>query len=70
MKTPEEKLDLANRAIVHVLRRIRSEETVRYHLGFGTQSFALLTEAAAAIAEEPVEQVREFFAGPPTSKKP
>ncbi|HRQ87329.1 MAG TPA: hypothetical protein PLA50_00920 [Bacteroidia bacterium] len=49
------------RAIRHVLEQIRDNERVGYLLGFGTQSFALLTEAAATLFDEPLEEVRENF---------
>jgi hypothetical protein len=61
MATQEEQIELAKKAISHVLRRIRDDKATRYQIGFGTQSFALLTEAAAALFDEPVDKVREMF---------
>jgi hypothetical protein len=54
--------DKAKRAIEHVLRIMNENHEVGYHLGLGTQSFALLTEAAAALWGEPVDQVRHKLA--------
>lgn len=53
----------AAQAIKHVLTRIREEEPVAYHLGYGTQSFALLTEAFASLTGEPIEKVRAWTLG-------
>lgn len=63
MATEEEKIELSKKAVSHVLNRIRDDEATRYQIGFGTQSFVLLTEAAAALFDEPVEKVREHFMG-------
>lgn len=57
----EEKNEKAKKAIVHVLRRIKREDKVRYHLGFATEAFDLLTEAAAALFNEPLERVVEQY---------
>lgn len=53
----------AKRAIVYLLKRIRSEAHVADAIGYGTESFDLLTEAAAEMCGEPVEKVRDFYAG-------
>lgn len=60
--TDAEKIEKAQRAVSYLLNRIRNDEAVRYHF-VGTQSFDLLTEAAAALFGEPVEKVREHFGG-------
>lgn len=49
------------RAIVHTLDQIRSRPEVRYQLGFGTKTFALLTEAAALLFNEPVEKIQQYY---------
>ena len=51
----------AKRAIRHALERIRNHPEVGYYLGIGTQTFSLLTEAAATLYGEPVEKVRKHF---------
>lgn len=51
----------AKQAITHVLKQIRYNEKVGYHLGIGTQSFSLLTEAAATLHGEPVDVVRARY---------
>jgi hypothetical protein len=61
MATQEEQIEKSKKAISHVLNRLREDDALRYQLGFGTQSFELLTEAAAALFDEPVEQVRAHF---------
>jgi hypothetical protein len=51
----------ALKAILYVLRRIRDEKDVAERLGFCTENFQLLTEAAAALTDEPVEKIRVHF---------
>ena len=53
----------AKQAIRHVLNRIRNEYNVADIIGYGTQTFDLLTEAAATLHNEPVERVRKYYAG-------
>jgi len=55
-KSPSE---LAGDAIKHVLRRIQEDEATRNCLGACTESFAKLTEAAAALFEQDVDFLRE-----------
>lgn len=55
-------LEQAKKAIRHALMQIKDNPKVAYHLGVGTQTFALLTEAFATIFERPVEEVRHGFA--------
>lgn len=54
--------ETAKKAVTHVLRQIRNHPHVGWYLGFGTQSFELLTAAAAAAHGEPLEQVQAHFA--------
>lgn len=58
-------VEQALRAIDHVLLRIRHDATLAYYLGLGTESFARLTEAYAALTGHPVEAVRRNCAGQP-----
>ncbi len=51
----------ARQALKHMLERIREHPEIGYFCGYGTQTFALLTEAAATLFNEPVAQVREHF---------
>lgn len=51
----------AKKAILHLLRRINDDPYIGWYLGFGTQSFSLLTEAYSTLTNQPVEQVREEF---------
>jgi hypothetical protein len=51
----------AKRAIAHVLGQIRDNPHVGWYLGYGTQSFTLLTEAAATLWGKPLEEVRRAF---------
>jgi hypothetical protein len=53
--------DQAKRALRHVLEQIRDNPKVGYEMGFGSQSFALVTEAFATLTGEPVEEVREIY---------
>lgn len=57
----EELIEKSRKAILHVLEQIRTNPEVRYHLGFATQSFTLLTEAAAGFLGEPVEKVQAHY---------
>jgi hypothetical protein len=53
----------ARKAIKHTLAQIRDNYQVGYHMGVGTQSFALLTEAAATLfGESDIEKLRKEFA--------
>jgi hypothetical protein len=52
----------AKEAITYVLNRVRSDRSVRKAIGFGTQAFSLLTEAAATLHNQPIGNVREFYA--------
>ena len=61
--TDAEKIKKAQQAISHVLNRIRDSQTAAEVFGFGTQSFALLTDAAAALYDKPVEPLRDYFSG-------
>lgn len=60
-KTPLEK---SRTAILHVLNRIHTDPATGWYLGLGTESFALLTEAYAALSsnEATLATVRECFA--------
>lgn len=63
MPTNEEKIVAAQKAVSHLLQRMNEDEQTRYQIGFGTQSYVLLTEAAAALFDEPIEKVREHYKG-------
>jgi hypothetical protein len=56
---PEEQ---ARRAIRHVLVRIRDDSSVGYYLGQASQSFALLTEAYAALTGRDAAEVCRTYA--------
>lgn len=62
-------LEQAKKAIVHTLEQIRNKPEVGYYLGELTETFGLLTEAAAILFGEPVEKVREFYR-PQNPRKP
>lgn len=53
--------DQAMNAILYVLGRIRDEGDVGSHLGRGTQTFAMLTEALASITGKPIAEIREAY---------
>lgn len=55
---PEEQ---ARRAIAHTLGRIRDHQVIGYHMGLGSQSFDLLTEAYASLTGIQVAEVRRQF---------
>jgi hypothetical protein len=54
-------LDQAKQAILHTLAQIRANPALGWYAGEGTQTFALLTKAAATLYLEPVERVRDFY---------
>lgn len=55
-------LQQAQLALGHILSRIRNDDRVGWYLGFGTESFALATEAYATLTGKPVLAVRTAFA--------
>lgn len=59
----------AKKAIVHTLNQIRNKPEVGYYLGELTETFSLLTEAAATLFGEPVAKVRAFYR-PQNPRKP
>lgn len=52
-------LDIARRAIVHVLRRMRTEDRLYALMGNGTEAFSLLTQAYSELSGEDLETVRK-----------
>lgn len=53
--------DQARKAIGHVLTQIREHPHVGWHLGFGTQSFDLLTEAYATLTNLTIAGIRDRY---------
>ncbi len=51
----------ADRAVSAVLRRIREDGRIAYLMGFGSQTFELLTAAYAEHRGEDVDQFRKDF---------
>lgn len=51
----------AEKAIRHTLERIRDHPEIGYYMGFGTQSFSLLSEAAAKLWGDDVSRVRQLY---------
>lgn len=54
-------LDAAKKAVRHTLEQIRNHPHVGWYLGYGTETFNLLTLAAASLFAEPVENVRKYY---------
>ena len=52
---------IAKSAIQHVLQQIRNNPEAARVMGPTTQSWDLLTQAASALYNEPLEKVRAFF---------
>jgi hypothetical protein len=63
LPTEKEKLTKAQEAIDYLMTRIRKEPQLRYQIGFGTEAFRLLTEAAAELSGKTVKQVEDFALG-------
>jgi hypothetical protein len=49
----------AAKNIWYVLRRIKEDDQVRYHLGAGTESYARLTAAYASLTGKDVDAIRD-----------
>lgn len=52
-------LSPADNAVLYILRRIQLDANVRYYLGFGTEAFARLCRARAALTGQTEEEVRD-----------
>jgi hypothetical protein len=59
-------LELARAAISHVLNAIAYDPRKYWLLGVGTESYAKLTTAGAALFDQPLEKVRESCRPDPT----
>ena len=51
----------ARKALAHILSRVREDSRVGFYLGYGTESFALATEALASLTGEEVLKVRKTY---------
>jgi hypothetical protein len=51
----------AKKALNHILNRIRVDPIIGWYLGYGTQSFSLLTEAYAALFSKSLKEVQDEF---------
>lgn len=60
-QSESEKLQKAKKAIAYALTRIKDNWQIGYHMGPGTQAYALLTEAAALLYDEPEAKVYANF---------
>jgi len=65
----EEQFEEVKKAVIHTLKQIRNKPEVGYYLGELTETFDLLTEAAAILFGEPVEKVRDYYR-PQNPRKP
>jgi len=61
MMDDKTKLAKAAKAIAYLLNRSRDNENLYYQIGFGTESFRLLTDAHAAITGEDVKNVEKRY---------
>jgi hypothetical protein len=50
------------KALEKVLERIRDHETIGWHMGYGTQTFNMVTEAYAAVTGCNLDVVRDTYA--------
>ncbi|TCV66324.1 hypothetical protein [Neorhizobium sp. S3-V5DH] len=55
------KIDKAGRAIKYLLDRSQRDDKLYYHVGFGTESFRLLTDAHAALTGEDVKTIEARY---------
>lgn len=51
----------ARKALLSILNRIRDHGAIGYHVGLGSNTFELLTEAYATLTGAPVEEVRRAW---------
>ena len=58
VETPEA---LAKKAVTYVLTRIRENEDLRWHMGEGTEAFARLVKAQAAIEGKPENAIKTLI---------
>jgi hypothetical protein len=61
-------LDQAKEAIGTTLRRIKESPLLSYHMGIGSNTYGVLTEAASTLFNEPLEKVRRDFHHPKAQK--
>jgi excisionase family DNA binding protein len=62
--TDGDKIKIARRTVLHVLRRLQTDKDLAFKLGPGSTAFELLTAAASVLCEQPLEQVQNnVFAG-------
>ena len=59
MYTLEQKIKVARKAVQSVLRRIKEDEKVRYHLGAGSETYDRLTAAEAALGDLDLNKVKD-----------
>jgi hypothetical protein len=59
--TDAEKLQKAHTAIAYLLNRSMRDEKLYYRIGFGTESFRLLTDALAALTGEDAAAVEKRY---------
>lgn len=59
--TPEQKVNLATKAIQSTLKRIRADERIRHLIGVGSQTFDELTAAYSELTGVDLVKVRENF---------
>lgn len=48
----------SDEAVMHMYRQIQTRAHVRYHLGYATEAFHLITNAVAAITNKPIDEVQ------------
>jgi hypothetical protein len=57
--TTEQKLKLAEKALLKVLKRIQTKKEIAYHMGAGSETYEYVTAAFSAINGQPLDDVRE-----------
>ncbi len=57
--TAEQKLAVAEEAILYALRRIQKDKDIQAYFGVGTTTFDYLTAAYSELADEPLDKVRD-----------
>ena len=63
MDSTEQQIEKSKKALWYLVERIRWDESLRYRLGYGTEAFERVTDAAASLFEQPVAKVREYALG-------
>jgi hypothetical protein len=61
--TEAEKLELCTKAITHIAVRMRTDDKLRYLMGFGTEAYSRLSVALGAVSGTTKEHAGDWLLG-------